>query len=160
MNKQLKGFTILEALISLILISIIIGLTYSLFNLIGKQMSLFEKENTQVLQYNLFNATIKSDINKATDFNIFNNELELEFYNKNTITYSVKNNHVLRLKSFKTDTFKVQVIGFKFLENSTLKNSNQTLELTLGLLNDTIQANYFLIKNNSEEINNKYFNED
>lgn len=159
-NKLLKGFTILEALISLMLISIVISITYSLTNLIGKQLSLFEEENGQILEYNLFNTTIMSDIEKANDFNIDNDILVLKSYDNTEIHYSIEKYHVLRQSAIETDTFKVQVIDYIFVSDGELNPLNKTFRVSLNVLNDTINTNYFLNKNKSEIINNIYFNED
>ena len=159
-TKHLKGFTILEALISLMLMSIIITITYSLFNLIGKQLSLFEEENVQVLEYNMFNSTLIHDIEKAYDFSFSENELFLKYYDDTEINYSINRHYILRQNAIKVDTFRLQVINHSFLENDTKNDINQTLLVSLNVLNDTIKANYFLKKDQSEIINNIYFNED
>lgn len=158
--KHLKGFTILEALITLVLMSVIISITFSLFNLIGKQLSLFEKENTQVLEYNLFNTTLMRDINKAHDFSYTDSDLILKFYDESEINYTVNAKYILRHNHIKTDTFKIQVNDFQFLNEGAKTDTNTTFLLSLKVLNDTINTNYFLSKNNSEIINKSYFNED
>ncbi|MEP1490155.1 MAG: prepilin-type N-terminal cleavage/methylation domain-containing protein [Algibacter sp.] len=159
-NKTLKGFTILEALISLMLMSIIIVITYSLFNLIGKQLSIFNNEHTQVLEYNLFNSAMMSDINKANDFNIVDDKLILKNYDNTEVHYSINRHYILRQHTIKTDTFNLQVINYEFYNNDTYKPLNKTLQVKLNVLNDTINAHYFLNKDHSEIINTMYFNED
>ncbi|MEW4923115.1 hypothetical protein [Algibacter sp. 2305UL17-15] len=158
--KLLKSFTILEALISLMLMSIIIVITYSIFNLIGKQLSLINEEHTQVLEYNLFNSTMISDIEKSNDFDIMNNELILKKYDETEIKYVFKEDYILRHNAIKIDTFMVQVIGYAFLNNDSDKSLNKVLNLKLSVLNDTINTHYFLNKGNSEVINAKYAYED
>lgn len=158
MNRNLKAFTILEALISLILISIIIALSYSLINLMGKQLTLFEKENAQVLEYNLFNTTLKNDIENSNDFEVDKEQLHLMSYNDNEITYIINGSDVWREQQNNVDTFKIHVTDYKFISN--LANTQMILNLTLTLLNEKITANYFLDRNMSQIINNTYFNED
>ena len=157
MSNKLNSFTILEALLSMLILSIIIGLTYSLFTLLNKQMSLFEKENTQVIQYNLFNNTILYDADKAIDYAFNNDVLRLEYYDNTIINYNIKKHYILREKKDQIDTLNVDVIAFDFLERL---NNKGELKLTVKLLNDTFETHYFLNKNHSETINEKYFNED
>ena len=159
-TKSLNGFTILEALISLMLMSIIIVITYSLFNLIGKQLSLFNEEHTQVLEYNLFNSTMIGDIEKANDFDIMNDELILKKYDGTEINYAFKEDYILRQNAIKTDTFMVQVVNYEFLNNDRVQTLNKALNVKLNVLNDTINTHYFLNKDNSELINSRFFNED
>jgi competence protein ComGF len=159
MTKHFKAFTILEALISLMLISIIIALSYSLINLIGQQLSLYEKENTQVLEYNLFNTTLKYDIETSTDFDMLNTEqLVLSYYNKQPTTYTFTNKAILREHTVATDTFKIQTNEVTFINQPNSKNS--ILNINLTLLKDIIHANYIVNKEVSELINNRYSNED
>ncbi|WP_308993683.1 prepilin-type N-terminal cleavage/methylation domain-containing protein [Mariniflexile litorale] len=158
--KHLKGFTILEVLITLVLMSIIISITFSLFNLMGKQLSLFEKENTQVLEYNLFNTTLLRDIDKANNFSYAESDLVLKFYDETEVNYTVNSKYILRNNHIKIDTFKLRVNGYQFINSDEKTNNNTTFLLSLKVLNDTINANYFLSKNNSDIINNSYFNED
>lgn len=159
-NEQLKGFTILETLISLMLMSIIISLVYALLNLVNKQMSLFETENFQIIQYNLFNRTIKTDIGNANDFEINKNHLVLKYYNGSKINYTINGNYILRQNQTAKDTFKVKVADYKFLNADISNPLNVTFDATIKLLKDTIYANYFLNKTNSDLINKMYFNED
>lgn len=158
--KQLKSFTILEALISLMLMGIIISITYTLFSMLGKQMVLFEKENASELQYNLFNTTILNDINNASNFSLIENKLVLKYYNDTSIDYRVENTSVLRNNMITTDTFKLGVVSYEFVQHDIIKPLDKTFRLTLKLLNDTINTNYFLTKNHADVINNIYFNED
>lgn len=150
---RLKSFTILEALISLIVMGIIIALTYSFMTLIGKQLYLFEKENTQVLEYHLFNTTLLNDINGSIDFNFQDNKLKLIYYDDSEIIYTIQPSYILRQnKRTITDTLNIKNVGY-----SNLKNS---LQLKVILLGDTIQTNYFFKKNLAQTINQNIFHED
>lgn len=156
--KRIKAFTMLEALISLILTGIIIALSYSLFALVNKQMALFEKENMSIIEYNLFNSTLANDINNSNNFEYQDNELVLENYAKPQVTYRFETNYIIRaLEGHKQDSFKLQVFNRDY--KSITPKYNQ-LNMSLLLLNDTIQVNYFLTKQNSSVINKKLFHED
>ena len=123
-------------------------------------MALLEEEYTQVLQYNLFNTTIKNDIKKSTNYKINNDQLILINYNEANINYSIKNNRILRQNNIKTDTFNINLISYRFFKKNQSDNYEKTFQVSLLLLNDTINANYFLNKSISEVINTMYFNED
>ena len=155
----LKSFTVLEALISLILMGIIIALSYSVFNLIEKQMILFQKENTSVLQYNLFNTAVKNDIYNATSFSHYNNQLSLEYYDGTSINYTILKKFILRQNDIKTDTFKLRIINYEFLQSDISIPLNKTLQATIEVLEDSITTNYYLRKNRANTINNIFFNE-
>lgn len=156
-SPYLKSFTILESLLSLILMGIIITLSYSVFNLVEKQMLQFKNENIDILQYNLFNATIKNDIYNSNSFENYSNELELAYYDNSTINYRITNNFILRQKNEKTDTFKLQIIDYKFLQTNNLKPLNKTLRILIEVLGDTIHTNYYLKTDAAHTINTTYF---
>lgn len=159
MSRFLKSFTLLETLFNLLILSIIISLSYMMINMFNKQMLLFEKESTEILQYNIFNKTIKYDINAANNFSVKNNTLLLKQYNNSSISYKFEKAYILRMRLETLDTFKLKVLDFNIFKNKQT-NSTKRLELTVELLNEDIVAYYFLNQNNAEQINKKYFNED
>ncbi|WP_452602792.1 hypothetical protein [Pontimicrobium sp. MEBiC06410] len=130
-----------------------------MINMFNKQMLLFEKESTEILQYNIFNKTIKYDINAANNFSVKNNTLLLKQYNNSSVSYKFEKAYILRMRLETLDTFKLKVLDFNIFKNKQT-NSTKRLELTLELLNEDIVAYYFLNQNNAEQINKKYFNED
>lgn len=157
MKSSLKGFTILEALLSLIILSLIIGLTYSIVNMFNRQMSLFEKENTAIMEYNLFNKTLLYDINQSNDYEASENAISLKYYNKTDINYIFKSDIVIRQTLTSTDTLLIPIVSYK-LPNNTNQISN-TIHLKLNLLGNTFNANYVIKCSNSRLINNTFFNE-
>lgn len=159
MSRFLKSFTLLETLFNLLILSIIISLSYMMINMFNKQMLLFEKESTEILQYNIFNKTIKYDINAANNFSVKNNTLLLKQYNNSSISYKFEKAYILRMRLETLDTFKLKVLDYNIFKNKQT-NSTKRLELTVELLNEDIVAYYFLNQNNAEQINKKYFNED
>ncbi|MCK8480933.1 type II secretion system protein [Psychroserpens algicola] len=162
MNKKtnIAAFTLLESLITLMLISIIIALSYALINLIGKQLSVFEKENTQILEYNLFNSTLINDINNAYNYSFDTNHLLLSFYKGDTIDYYIQKKKIIRRHNSTRDSFHISNVAYSFYKSPNTKGSKAYLELKLELLKDTITTNYYLKKSNAERLNNILFNED
>ncbi len=156
-TKYLKGFTVLEALISLILMSIIITLTYSVYNIIEKQMLLFKNEHESVLEYNLFNSTFKGDIYNVEDFYAEDNTINLRYYDDTSISYYFNQSAIIRVTEVKTDTFKLPVLEFKIINP---ESTYPGLELTTKILTEPIETNYYLKKSIANSINNHYFNED
>ena len=158
-KTNIKAFTLLETLITVMLISVIIALSYGLVNLIGKQLHLFEKENTQVLDYSLFNSTLISDTYNATSFQSNANHLRLDYFDNTSIHYYINDKVILREFKERSDTFRIEAIDYSFRKSSTNKYSKDYLHIRLKLLNDTIRTNYYLKRSNAETINSKIFNE-
>ncbi len=155
MTKKLKSFTILEALISLMLMSILITLIYSTINLIGKQLSLFQEENTEILEYNLFNSVFKNDLYNSSNFKVNYNQILFIKYDGSEVNYTIQKPDILRKNKVTIDTFKIKILDYKL--NTQLKSNDGQFELRLKLLNETINTNYFFKRGISETINSKYF---
>ena len=157
-KTSIPAFTLLESLVTLMLISIIIALTYSLVSLVEKQLVLLEQDNNEILEYNLFNATLINDINNSTNYTLEgnNSSLVLNYYNDAPIIYDMKPDMVLRQTSSSKDTFKIKTVGRQV---SKAYKNDVGLELRLVLLKDTISTHYVLKKDNAHLINKKLFNE-
>ena len=156
---KIRAFTMLEALISLILTGIIIALSYSLFTIVNKQMALFEKENTEIINYNLFNTTLTLDMNQCNGFSFKNHQLTLKNYAKPNITYTFGDTVVTRtVDGLNSDTFQLHVISTTLLEAKT--SQQHQLSMTLKLLNDTLTTHYFIKEPISGIINKNLFHED
>lgn len=158
-NNYLKGFTVLEALISLILMSIIITLTYSIYNLIEKQMMLFQTEHDSILQYNVFNTTFKNDIYKAIDVMIVDNQIGLKYYDDTNVTYHLANDHILRETIVKTDTFKLPVSDYSFTQEQMVNETYNKLNISTRILSEPLETSYYVKTNRAQSINTIYFNE-
>lgn len=156
-NNQLNAFTILEALIGLMLMGIIITATYTIFNIMNKQLTLLNDEHQQVLEYNLFHSTVIGDIEKAIDFDVLEDALVLGNYDESTIKYAINKQYITRQNAIKTDTFNIPVIHFEFPNRTENKGF---LKMALNILNDKVETNYFLKKDNAQIINARYYNED
>lgn len=157
-NRYIKAFTILETLISLMLMSIIFTVSYALFNLVGKQLYMFQRENSQVLEYNLFNAALLSDIENANDFELSGDHLLLKNYDASQVEYKISTQSILRKRQSTIDTFKLKLLNYKFSSFGE-HSSNKVVSISINVLKDTINTNYFLKKNLSKIVNQTYFNE-
>lgn len=156
--KQLKGFTILEALISLMLISIIMALTYQFVQFVGAQLYGFQKQNVEEIEYNVFNSTIHRDIAESVDYKLGDGELDLLYYDDSHLNYKFTDKGIFRQSQKSTDTFKLAV---KYREVQLLSNDSlMVLKLKLDFLESEILTNYLLKKDLSKKINRLYAYED
>ncbi|WP_353780192.1 prepilin-type N-terminal cleavage/methylation domain-containing protein [Winogradskyella sp. 3972H.M.0a.05] len=156
---KIKAFTILEVLISLVVMGIIIGLTYTLFNIMEKQLITYRNDNDVILQYNLLNTTLQRDIYYANYYEKEESTLVLFNYSEEKISYSFLNDKVLRAKQSIVDTFRVHVISHKF-EIFNEKQNISKLDMKIKLLNEDVEINYFLKNDLAETINQKFVYED
>jgi len=153
-----KAFTLAEALVNLLLISIIISLAYTLINFFSKQLSQLEKDNYAIVDYNLFDASIRYDIYNAHFFNLENNELNVYDYSGKKVTYQVSDKKISRQTSTHQDVFNMDVISYSINTLDTVLK-DKTLNLKVSLLTDTLSLNYYLKQSNAELINKTIFDE-
>ena len=156
----IKAFTILEALISLVLMSIIIGLIFTLINFMDKQLMMMANENNQELEYNLFNTTIKRDIHTSNDFEFAQDVIVLKNYNESDIIYTVIEDGILRDTGITRDTFNLNAALTTYTKSDVESLSNNKVELDIALMNDVIHAVYFLKRDSAKTINKTFYNED
>ncbi|WP_299883429.1 hypothetical protein [uncultured Lacinutrix sp.] len=154
---KLQAYTLIEALITIVLSSIIVVVSYTLVSTISKQLHILKQENEEELEYNLMNSALLNDFNTAENATFENTFLELHYYNNNIIKYNFKNDNIIRTTKVKTDTFKIKTISYSFEET---KSNSSVLKLKLKLFNVSLDANYYANISLSNLINKKYFNED
>lgn len=157
---KIKAFTILESLISLILLGIIIGLVFTLLNLINKQVVQFNGNNSDELNYNFFDLTIQKDIYEAYDYSISGNNLLLINYDDSNIGYEFSNNHITRTKNAIKDTFRLKVKDYRYMPIGKLDSQNNIVLMNIDVMGANIKANYFLYKDKAKLINDTFYNED
>jgi prepilin-type N-terminal cleavage/methylation domain-containing protein len=155
-NKNLPGFTILEVLVTLIILGIIINLTYAIYTLVSQQMLRFEVQNTEMLHYNVFNTALRRELADASYVELNSNNLMLKFYNGQTTTYVLEEEQIFIEKEAKRIPVDVRLINH-FLEKDTLKNIHVQLELQV--LKDTIMTHYYKKVSAADIINPIFLNE-
>ena len=63
--NHIKGFTILEVVISLALMSIIIAMAYSLYAMLSKQLYVYSDETELVNNYNQLHSLLVRDVHNS-----------------------------------------------------------------------------------------------
>jgi len=147
----LHGFTMLEALLSLLILSIVIGATFALLNMVNKQMYVLQDENVAEMEYVTFDNRLRNDINESVEFFFKDRKLVLTKYNLESVEYSFKNDYLLRKSKSIIDTLRVKT------EQISLEKEDYRLKITTQLLRKKINGYYFLKDNQSNDINKKYF---
>lgn len=153
---RIKSFTILEALISLVLISIIIGLVYTFLNFMNKQMNTYRVENSTTIEYNLFNSTMTRDFDAAVDFSSEESIIYLEMYDGKQIGYYSSEGYIIRETIIGRDTFNLTSARFDIIKDEVDSSHNFRLELDIKFLQDTINCKYFLYESNAQSINRQF----
>lgn len=155
-TNKLPSFTILEVLINLIIIGIIINLAYAIYTLMSKQMISYEKQNTELLDYNLLNSTLRRDFANANQVYFEDDVLVLSFYNTEEVKYTIHKNHLIMNRKHMIDTLNLNII-----EHHLNTGINQTsYEVKMVLLNQPLTLHYYKKKPIANFINQSFLHED
>ncbi|WBX75088.1 hypothetical protein PG911_10505 [Tenacibaculum ovolyticum] len=124
-GNKLKSYTIIEILISMLMMSIVVLITYVLFSSVIRQSQLFIKTEETLLAYVFFKNTLKREVFESKQITVINNKISLKF-KKQIIDYTFDENFIYRKDSRigEVDTIflKLKKIEPFFLINSKEKN--------------------------------------
>lgn len=160
MKTNLKAYTLIEVLITIVLVSIISVISYSLFSMISKQLIQYQKANQFDIEYYLLNSTLKKDTYEAVDYKLSDSSFDLILKDEENVNYRVENRKIIRLKEHILDTFNLEVANFSFLEREYNKSKQAEFFIDIKKEKTEIKTNYFVKISISEIINKHYLNED
>lgn len=122
MTSKVKSFTLSELLVAMIITVIVVGLAFTVLNLVGKQISVIQKNYGRSTELALFKQRVWLDFNKNSK--IVFNEVENQIILKSefdTIYYNFKGDFVLR----NTDTLKTKIkIEKLFFQGKEIKQGD------------------------------------
>ncbi|CAM1359202.1 type II secretion system protein [Tenacibaculum xiamenense] len=157
-KNKLKGYTILELLITMVITSIIVSILYVLFSMLSQRYLAFNKNEIEVTEVSMFKNTLKRDVYKS-DYLILNfNELKC-IRNNQTLIYSFGDSYITRRlkKSSVIDTFEIKVKKTtpSFIDYDKLKVLKK-LSLRLDFLGRDLGL-HFSKEYSSDILTNLYF---
>jgi len=112
MNSKVKSFTLSELLVAMIITVIVVGLAFTVLNLVTKQITVIQKNYNRSTELAFFKQRIWLDFNANNEivFNEVNNQLILKS-DFDLIYYDFKGDYVLR----NDDTLRVKIQVEKLL---------------------------------------------
>ena len=139
-NKKIKGFTIAEMLVVLVISAIVISLALLVLGLVQRQVYSIQKNINRTNEVVLLERLLWQDFNKNNLF--YNNEKELllAYNSKDTIQYEFTNTFIIRNK----DTLKVGVLSLERYLEGAKTTSNNLDAVELVLTNEFQSKNLFI----------------
>lgn len=158
MNIKLKSYTITELLISMLIISIVVFISYAFFSSLTKQLNAFTETEEKLLEYAYFKNVLKREVFESKEIDLDKERIKLKC-NDREITYVIKNEVVYRMCNSNIDTFFVDV---KRIEPA-LDNGPKNSTIVGGVLIDVAllggSTKLFLSKRYGADIlTNNFFN--
>ena len=106
--QKIKAFTLLELLVGMIISSLVIGFCFMSYFIIYKQYLNYRTTKQVISDVVLLNTVICSDFTKSNRITAVNeNELILDYENKQVINYHFTPEFIIRKADETTDTFKI-----------------------------------------------------
>lgn len=145
MNSKVKSFTLSELLVTMIITVIVVGLAFTVLNLVRKQINAIQKNYNRTTELAFFKQRIWLDFNKNYDitYNATENQVVLKS-DFDTISYNFEDDFVMRNK----DTLKTKVkIEKIFFQGNEIKQGNID---AIAFIEDKEAAysHFFIFKNN------------
>jgi len=145
MNKKIKSFTLSEMLVVLIITSIVVGIAFSVLNLVRKQVAKLQSETDKNIQYDLLKNRITFDFYKFNDICVLDNNQVLFKNEIDSSFYEFKDNLLI----VKQDTLVKNLKEVKFWRNNKEVNEGKidAVNLVIEEKKDVFRS-VFVYKNN------------
>lgn len=145
MSNKVKSFTLSELLVTMIITVIVVGLAFTVLDLVRKQIIVIGKNYNRTTEFAFFKQRIWLDFNKNNDitYNPVNNQVVLKS-DSDTVYYNFNGDFVLRNK----DTLKTKIkIEKLFFQGTEIK---QGIIDAIGFLEEkeAADSHFFVFKNN------------
>jgi hypothetical protein len=117
MNSKVKSFTLSELLVTMIITVIVVGLAFTVLDLVRKQIIAIQKNYNRTTELAFFKQRIWLDFNKNNDitYNAIENQVVLKS-DFDTISYNFKDDIVIRNKDTLNTKVKIEKIFFQGIE--------------------------------------------
>ena len=145
MNKKIKSFTLSEMLVVLIITSIVVGIAFSVLNLVRKQVAKLQSDTDKNIQYDLLKNRVTFDFYKFNDIKVLDNNQILFKSEIDSSFYEFKDDLLI----VKQDTIAKNLKEVKFWYNNSevsigkIDAVNLVIEETKGVFRSV-----FVYKNN------------
>lgn len=160
---KLKAFTIIEAVISMVIMCIILSIIFIIFSVTSQRLNDFKKQNEKTTDLNRMSYAFNKDIFNSTLLYSLDDEIYFEDYKSTKISYSIVENDIIRSEADFKDTFKIGVnkMLIDTLSSKTGKIKYQRLKILIKEGEEKTDLNFFkrlypadLIKKNTDAYGN------
>lgn len=145
MNSKVKSFTLSELLVAMIITVIVVGLAFTVLNLVKKQISVIEKNYNRTTELAFFKQRMWLDFNKNTTiiFNSNKNQLTLKS-ETDSVFYNFNADYILR----NTDTLKTKVLIENLFFQGTKVKDGTVDAISFIEKKEAADSHFFVFKKN------------
>jgi len=144
--KKIKAFTLSEMIVVLVITTIIVGLAFSVLNLVQRQMYGIESNYEKATELNLLKQSLWIDFNRY-DYVLYDEKSqEISFSNEiKTIIYTINENVIIKEK----DTFQINWTEKKYFFDNVEMFSGEIDALDFETTKEFGNQRLFVFKTNS-----------
>ena len=115
---MIKAYTILETVITLVLIGIIVSVVYVTYGFISQNMQNYVAMETENFKLNNFKTILEEDFFKSEKVTAFNdNKIRVQFYNETNVEYQYDGRYLIRASILSKDTIMAKEVQLGYVEN-------------------------------------------
>jgi len=156
-KNNIRAFTILEMLINIAIMSIIIGIVYFVYSSFARQVSNYQINIEEQMEFDSFSLQLKTDFFNAEKIVALTDSFEILFYNTKSVKYEITDKYLLRKQNQNVDS--LRIIKVTLDRVSSLDSSANLIRkviVTAPLFNEPIE--YVVTKKYSRILDYKYNN--
>lgn len=150
MKKQsqqytIKAFSVMEAVIGMVVTAVVIGIAYVLFSIVSERMENFRIQNLVIGDVNRFTYSVNKDIFESETLVQKENELIFKLISDSIITYSINENYIIRKNNTFVDTFNfsIQDVKFDTIRDANKQNVFQRVDVNVNSNAEKIRFKFF-----------------
>ncbi len=146
LNKNFKykqnAFTLMEMVVTILILGIVIYLTYSIILFLNLQMEYFRRDNEELSKVIVFSTVISRDFYESESLTESNESIILTGPNGDPIEYDLSDSKIIRLKNGNQEGFGIQL--FNYIYKVELDENKRYHYLSLRTIygNDTLQLDF------------------
>ncbi len=156
-----KAFTVQELVVSLVISSIIIGMMYTLYIHVNKQLIGYNDDQRELMIFNQFRQVLCKDVLLATHIELNNTREFTIVFPNDSYSYRITKNSIIRNRNngFK-DTFNLEVTQIELTNDKVEEMSvDKAIRLHTRLMGEEIILFEGKTGSNANRINEFYLNE-
>ncbi|TND10224.1 MAG: hypothetical protein FD123_472 [Bacteroidetes bacterium] len=134
---KLKGFTLLELLVGLVLSGIVVAASFTAYQVMAGRYGSYQQMNTAIRDAAWLHGLLGKDMERAALVTGNSETIRLQFPGGRNLAYTFAGDYILRRDSLVTDTFRVKHAEVKLLYENQPVNSEllpvEELVFTAGI---------------------------
>lgn len=137
-----NAFTLMEMVITILILGIVIYLTYSIILFLNFQMEYFRRDNEELSKVIVFSTVMSRDFYESESLTETNESIILTRPYGNSIEYDLSDSKIIRLKNGNQEGFGIPIFNYIYKVELEENKRYHYLSLRTKYGNDTLKLNF------------------